>query len=397
MIALNESVRQAANWPAVSALSGIFGLRMLGLFMLLPVLALWAEDLPGATPLLIGLAIGVYGVTQALFQIPLGALSDSWGRRRVIALGLLVFLVGSVVAALADGIWGVIAGRALQGAGAIAAATTALVADLTPPDRRTRAMALIGVSVGGSFALALVLAPIFEGWIGVSGIFWLIAAFTVAALVVLFRFVPANGLVASETPPSWREVASLPGLGPLMSGIFVLHLLMTATFVALPIVLRDVGGLAGPDHWQLYLPVLAAAGVAMVPLILFSERRGYRATALAIGVALLALGQGGLAWLDNGLLAIGLSLWVFFIGFSFLEAHLPARLSQAVPAPARGRAMGLYSCAQFLGAFVGGVAGGALWGLGGAVAVFAASAMLALAWWLLAVIRPLSAHVRAAS
>lgn len=387
---MNEADRQSANWPAVAALSGIFGLRMLGLFMLLPVLSLWAEDLPGATPLLIGLALGAYGITQALFQIPLGALSDRWGRRRIIAGGLLVFAVGSVVAASADSIWGVIAGRGLQGAGAIAAATTALVADLTPPDRRTRAMAVLGVCIGGAFAVSLVIAPPMEGWIGVPGIFWLIAALTVMGLGLLFLLVPARARPAETEPPPWREVIRLPGLGALMAGVLLLHLIMTATFVALPGVLRDVGGLAGADHWQVYLPVLAAAGLAMVPLILLAERGGRAAAALAGGVGLVALGQGGLGLLDWGLTGLAVALWVFFTGFTFLEAHLPARLSRNVPAAARGRAMGLFSSAQFLGAFIGGVVGGAFWGWGGAAAVFALCAGLGLLWLLVLAAAPAS-------
>ena len=379
---MHEADRQSANWPAISALSGVFGLRMLGLFMLLPILSLWAEDLPGATPVLIGLALGAYGITQALFQIPLGALSDVWGRRRIIVGGLLVFAAGSVVAASAETIWGVIAGRGLQGAGAIAAATTALVADLTPPARRTRAMALFGVCIGGSFALSLVLAPPLESWIGVQGIFWLIAFLTLIGIGLLFALVPANGLLTQEAPPSWGTVARLPGLGGLMAGVLVLHLIMTATFVALPGVLRDAGGLPGPDHWQVYLPVLAAAALGMVPLILLAERGRRAGWALAVAVLLLALGQGALALLDQGLAGLALALWVFFTGFTFLEAHLPARLSRAVPAAARGRAMGLFSSAQFLGAFLGGLLGGAFWGWGGAMAVFLLCAVLGAAWLL---------------
>jgi len=368
------------NWPAVGALSGVFALRMLGIFMVFPVLAIWAADLPDATPALIGLALGVYGVTQAIFQVPMGLLSDRFGRRRIIVLGLFIFAIGSLVAAGSETIWGVIFGRALQGGGAIAAAITALVADLTPPERRTRAMAVIGASIGGAFGLSMVLGPLLEGVIGVPGIFLLTAVLSVLAIIWLLTTVPSAPPTSQSRGGLGLELYREPGFTGLSVGIFLLHLVLTATFVMLPEMLRQSSGLAVSGHWKIYLPVLLAAVAAMVPMVLKAER-GTRAHGMVLlALAQVGIGLGLMAFADSSLWVVLAGLWLFFIGFTFMEAHMPARVTQLVPDDRRGAALGLYSSAQFLGAFVGGAGGGLMLGMTGVAATLGTAAALVLAW-----------------
>lgn len=364
-------------------LAAVVSARMIGLFMLLPVLAIYAEALAGQRPILIGLAIGVYGITQAGLQIPLGRLSDRIGRKPVLIGGLLVFAAGSVVAALSDDIGGVILGRALQGAGAISAALFALLADCTRPVMRTRAMAVVGISVGGSFMLALVLGPALDRLIGIPGLFWAGAALGLAALLVIVTGVPES--------PRREPVAPLlksgngitlagAGLMPAYLGVFVLHVTLTALFIAAPFMLRDQLGIAADDHWRIYLAVLLASLVGTVPLILWSERASRQgvvfATAMACLIGACVLLGSGIAshWPVLGALAL------YFAGFNFLEARLPALVSQTAPEHQRGTALGIYATAQFFGAFVGGVAGGWLLGSYGAPGIFYACSLAGLAW-----------------
>jgi MFS family permease len=375
----------AMPWRPVTALSGVFALRMLGIFMVFPVLAVWATDLPGATPALVGLALGVYGITQAMFQIPMGMLSDRVGRRRVIVLGLVIFAAGSLLAAGAETIWGVIAGRALQGAGAIAAAITALAADLTPPHYRTRAMAVIGMSIGGAFGLSMVAGPALEGQIGVPGIFLLAGLLGFAAIAWLLLTVPGaerNNRRGGLGLDLLRE----PVFASLCGGVLLLHLLLTAVFLVVPASLVEATGTPVAEHWKVYLPVLLAAVVCMVPLILFSERAG-RAAWLAkpIAIVLVAAGLAVMGLANSTAAALIAGLWVFFTGFTFLEAHLPARVSQAAPDDRRGAALGIYSTAQFLGAFLGGAGAGLASGLITAAQVLIAAAALGILWLLVAV------------
>ncbi len=375
-----------AERRATAGLAGIYALRMLGLFIVLPVLALAARDLAGATPLLIGVAVGIYGLTQALLQIPFGLLSDHCGRRRVILFGLLLFVLGSVVCALADNIGWLITGRALQGAGAIAAALMALAADLTRDEVRTRTMALIGISIGAAFSLSLLLGPLLHGWLGLDGLFWLATGLALMAMVVLVAVVPEpHGRQpqrdASPVYAQLRAVVRHRELLRLDAGICLLHCIMTATFVALPLTLESAG-LPGPSHWQIYLPVLICSVAGMVPLILVEER-GSRVRPPFLGaIVLIAAGQIGLVLGGADLVAIGAVLLLFFIGFNFLEATLPARISRVAPAAHKGTAMGVYASAQFLGAFVGGSLAGGVHQLVGTEAVFAVLAVIALLWLL---------------
>jgi len=372
---------------AVAALSGIFSLRMLGLFMFLPVFSVHAHEYPGHTPLLVGVAIGIYGLTQGMFQVPFGVLSDRFGRRPVIAAGLLVFAIGSVVAALADDIWGIVAGRALQGMGAVAAAVMALASDLTAEAHRTRVMAVIGASIGAAFALALVLGPVITAAAGVSGLFWATAALAGVAIVLLYLGVPSPPRM---TAPRGSAIAGLSialrdgQMVRLHAGIFILHAIMVATFVALPIALRDRAGVDVADHWKVYIGVLLASVVFTVPLIVVADRANRSRTVMLLGIVLLGAALAGLAGASAGSVVLMAFLVVYFTGFNTLEASLPAMVSRVAPMRARGAALGVYSTLQYLGAFAGGVLGGWFLGAGGERVVLAACAGLCVGWVLIA-------------
>ena len=378
---------------AVAALSGIFSLRMLGLFMFLPVFSVHAHEYAGHTPLLIGVAIGIYGLTQGIFQVPFGVLSDRFGRKPVIAAGLAIFALGSVVAALADGIWGIIAGRALQGLGAVAAAVMALAGDLTGEAHRTKAMACIGVSIGAAFALALVLGPALTGVAGVSGLFWTTAILAALAVALLYLGVPDPPRMANAggAPLAGLATALRDGqMRRLDAGIFILHAVMIATFVALPIALRDRAGFDAADHWKIYVGVLFASIVFTAPLVVFADRKNRSRAVMLLGIVLLGAALAGLAAAPavagtgaGGVVLIACMV-VYFTGFNTLEASLPAMVSRAAPMRARGAALGVYSTSQYLGAFAGGIVGGWLLGAGGERAVLAACAGLCAGWMLIA-------------
>jgi predicted MFS family arabinose efflux permease len=380
-----------AERRATAGLAAIFGLRMLGLFLVLPVFTLYGGELEGATPMLIGLAIGAYGFTQALLQIPMGYLSDRIGRRPVIFGGLLLFAAGSVVAALAESIELVILGRALQGCGAIAAAVMALAADLTRPQQRTKAMAVIGISIGGAFLTALIAGPLLAAGFGLAGVFWFTGGFAVLAMVLLFAVVPAGGAggdsAGALTGVRRGELGRVlrdPDLLRLDFGILVLHLVLTASFVVLPVVLTQWLGTPRADHWQVYVPVLLLSVLAMAPVIAVGERRRKMhrvlgAVVFALLLAVLAIAAThGLRW---GLLA---ALWLFFAAFNILEATLPSLVSRFAPGEARGTALGVYSTAQFIGAFLGGVLGGAVYGAFGIDGVFVGCAAMVGLWFVVA-------------
>ena len=372
---------------AVAALAGIFSLRMLGLFMFLPVFSVHAHEYPGHTPLLIGVAIGIYGLTQGIFQVPFGILSDRFGRKPVIAAGLVVFALGSVVAALADDIWGIVAGRALQGMGAVAAAVMALASDLTGETHRTRVMAIIGASIGAAFALALILGPVVTEAAGVSGLFWATAALAALAIVLLCLGVPAPPRMASPGGSALAGLATALRDGQMLrlnAGIFILHAVMIATFVALPIALRDRAGIDVADHWKVYLGVLLASIVFTAPLVVIADRASRSRAVMLLGIALLGAALAGLAGVSAGSIVLIGCMVVYFTGFNTLEASLPAMVSRVAPMQARGAALGVYSTMQYLGAFSGGVTGGWLLGAGGERAALAACAGLCAGWMLIA-------------
>lgn len=362
---------------SAGTLAGIVALRLFGLFLILPVFAVLARDLPGATPVAVGLALGIYGLTQGLLQIPLGWLSDRLGRRPVIALGLVLFITGSVLAALSTHMLGVIAGRALQGCGAVAGAAMALAADSTRPHQRSKIMALIGATVGLAFMLAMLGGPLLSAWWGLAGLFWITAALGAAALVLLYGVMPKPPLAAAGQPGGLQKPT--PAEARLCLGVFLLHAILTALFVALPLALETDTGLDVAAHWRLYLPALAASGaVTMILIFRGPESRAparLLPSALALAAACLAFAAGVPGW-PWALLWVA----VFFGGFNLLEATLPAMMSQSAPPGRRGSAMGLYATSQFLGAFAGGVAGGWVMGALGAGGVFAMAGLAGLAW-----------------
>jgi MFS family permease len=352
--------------------------RMIGLFALLPVLALYAAGLEGATPTLIGLAVGSYGLTQAALQIPFGSLSDRIGRIPVIVFGLLLFAAGSVLAAQSETIYGVISGRLLQGAGAISATLTALLADATREEMRTRSMAFLGISIGTSFLLALVIGPIIAAQSGVRSLFWVAAG--LALLAGLLLALLPRGIKRPEQLPNRNISAAFRAdLLRLDLYIFLLHLLLTASFVALPFVLRNELMLVLTDHWKIYIGALLASLLGTVPLIVRDERQG-KASTLGIALLLLLLGQLMLAFASHASAIVFAALAVFFAGFNFLEAGLPARLSILAQGDIRGASLGAFSSAQFLGAFAGGLLGGWFLAGGNPANVFVVCALICAIW-----------------
>ncbi|MEX1032415.1 MAG: MFS transporter [Cellvibrionaceae bacterium] len=372
----------------VIALALLYAFRMLGLFMVLPVLVLYADDYRHSSPLLLGAALGAYGLSQALLQIPFGMWSDRWGRKPVIAIGLLVFALGSVVAAMADSVYGLILGRFLQGAGAIGSALMAMVGDLTSDQNRTKAMAGIGASIGLAFSAALVLGPLISQFGGLSAIFWLTAGFATVGLVILGAALPSSGrgtrLEVSTNQSSIITVLRNRDLLRLDWGIFTLHFVLMANFVVLPVLLRDVVGLQGDRHWRVYLPLLAGAFVLMLPFMLFAERKRQVKAVFLGAVALLGLMQLMLLWVYSEPLGLLICLFLFFVAFNLLEANLPSLVSKLVTRGLRGTANGVYSTSQFTGIALGGVLGGAVLAWGGPPAVFAVCSLFAAIWWVVA-------------
>lgn len=380
------------------ALALIFALRMLGLFLVLPVFMLEARKYPGGDdPAMIGLAMGLYGLTQALFQLPIGLASDRIGRKPVIVAGLLVFAAGSLIAAMADSLTGLMAGRAIQGAGAVSAAVTALLADLTRDGVRTKAMALVGGSIGLMFALALVLAPLLNAWIGLSGIFGLTCALALAGIAVVLWVVPPEPRQHANAPKGrFSELLGQSDLLRLNFGVFILHTVQMSMWVAVPAMLVQAG-LAKEQHWHIYLPAVLLSFVAM-GLLFSMERKGRLRTALLGAIVLVLVVQIGLGMLAaSGTIptvwCMALLMFLFFCGFNALEATQPSLVSRMAPAPLRGAALGAYNTLQSLGLFAGGAVGGAVAKFAGVPGLFIMTAVLVALW--LAVtwpLRPVGRH-----
>jgi MFS family permease len=372
---------------ASGALASIFALRMLGLFLVLPVFALEARKYPGGDdPALVGMAMGIYGLTQGLLQIPFGVASDRLGRKRVIVFGLLVFALGSLVAGSADTLTGLLAGRALQGAGAVSAAVTALLADLTRDNVRTKAMALVGASIGLMFAVSLVLSPLLAAQMGLSGLFVLTAVLAVLGIAVVVWLVPQEPEQHKDAARGGlRQVLSSPALLRLNIGVFVLHAVQLAMWVAIPAFLVQAG-LGKDDHWQIYLPAVLGSFVVMggvFPL----ERRGYLRAVFLAAIALIAAVQVVLLWVSSGAPSITCLAWLlfaFFCGFNVLEATQPSLVSRIAPAASRGAAMGVYNTLQSLGFFAGGVMGGQLVKSYGTQGLFLTCGAFMLLWLVVA-------------
>ncbi|MCC6198101.1 MAG: MFS transporter [Burkholderiales bacterium] len=372
-----------AERRAAASLAGIYGLRLFGMFVILPVFALYATTLAGgASHTLVGVALGAYGLTQALLQIPFGWASDRWGRKPVIYSGLLIFAAGSFMAAAAQDIAWVIAGRCLQGAGAVSAAVLALTADLTRDAVRTRAMAAIGITIGATFAASLVIGPVLTGWIGVPGIFALTGLLALAAMAVVRFAVPMPERPADvrESPPAaLRRVVRDPQLLRLSYGTFALHAALMALFTRLPFALRDMG-LPSERHWVVYLPVLAVSVALMLPFLRQVDRAQRSKPLMNGAVIVLLAGIAGIALSLSSLATLYVALTVFFAAFNLLEAMLPSLVSKYAAAEARGAAIGINSSAQFLGAFAGAAVGGWLAEHAGDTAVFVFCLGLAAAW-----------------
>lgn len=384
---MNDNKMTPVELRATWGLGTVFSLRMLGMFMVLPVLTTYGMALQGASEALIGLAIGIYGLAQAIFQIPFGLLSDRIGRKPLIVGGLLVFVLGSVIAASTTSIWGVILGRALQGSGAIAAAVMALLSDLTREQNRTKAMAFIGISFGITFAIAMVLGPIITHALGLHALFWMIAVLASCGIVITLLVVPnaphhvlnrESGMVKG----SIREVLMQPRLLKLNIGILCLHILLMSSFVALPGQFEQAG-LPAEQHWKVYLVTMLVAFVAVVPFIIYAEvkRRMKRVFVSCVALILIAeivlWGAGSHFWT----LAIGVQL--FFLAFNLMEAILPSLISKESPAGYKGTAMGIYSTSQFLGVAIGGSLGGWVFDSFDAQTVFLLGAVVATLWLLL--------------
>jgi MFS family permease len=380
-----DSQRMSAQeLRAGASLAGIFGLRMFGLFLILPVFAVHAPQLSGGENLvLVGVALGAYGLVQAILQVPFGMASDRWGRKPVMVIGLVIFAAGSFLAAGAEDIWTAIVGRGLQGAGAISAVVMALAADLTRDQHRVKTMAMIGATIGFSFALSLVAAPPLYHLIGMGGLFALTGVLALGAIGVAAWLVPdaprRAQASAADAPGALRTALLDPQLLRLNAGIFVLHLVQMAMFVVVPPLLV-ASGLPLSAHWKIYLPVVLASFALMLPPVLHADRRNAGRGVMLGAIALLFLAEGGLTLSGPHIVLLALLLLAFFCAFNVLEALIPSLVSRLVPAQARGTAIGVYNTAQTLGLFCGGLLGGWIAGRHGPAAVFGVCAALAMAW-----------------
>ncbi len=376
------------------ALAAVYSVRMLGLFLILPVLPLYGQSLSDVTPFLIGLAIGIYGLTQASLQIPLGLLSDKIGRKPVITSGLLVFALGSLVAALAgDNFYQIIAGRALQGMGAIAAATMALAADLTREEHRAKVMAVIGMTIGIAFAIAMVTAPILNEYAGIFGIFWITSGLALLGILLILFAVPTPvktiahrdaGIIGGYLKPALAN----PSLLRIDLSVFLLHLIMTANFTVIPVILKTELGFADIDHWKVYLPIFIISFILSVPQIIIAEKYQKIKPLLLFSILVVGVAQVILGSNHANFYPMLLAFLLFFIGFNFMEAMLPSLVAKYSNVNTKGTAMGVFSTAQFGGIFVGGVVGGYVATHWGRSEVLYMGAVITGGWFLIAMTLP---------
>ncbi|MBV9575353.1 MAG: MFS transporter [Gammaproteobacteria bacterium] len=383
---MSSEKMSATEKRAVLSLSFIMSLRMIGLFMVLPVFSLYAHGLIGATPLSIGLAMGIYGLSQAIFQIPFGALSDRFGRKPIIVLGLCIFSLGSLIAAFADSITWMIIARALQGVGAVGSTILAFIADTTREEQRTKAMAIAGITIGFSFSIAMFIGPILTKWVPINALFLLAALLGIVAIFALFSLAPAAPRPQwhRDTTPELKSFLTLfiqPELAKLNSGIFILHAIFTASFMVIPL---SFSGLSSDRQWQLYLPALLFAFIVSIFCMGFAERKQQLKHFFLGGIFTLTLAELILWFSANNWAGMMIGLSLFFAGFSLLEAFLPSLISRTAPASRKGSALGIYSCSQFFGIFVGGVLGGWLYGKFSFAGVYLFCITLSLFWFALA-------------
>ena len=382
MVSFTQTERRASL-----GLASVFSLRMFGLFVILPVVALYADSMPGGeSATLIGLAVGIYGLTQAIFQIPLGRLSDFWGRKKTIYLGLVIFIFGSLVAALADSLLWLCVGRAIQGTGAVSSAVIALNADLTRDEVRTKSMAIIGVTIGLTFILSIVLGPVLESIVGLPGIFLITALLTLLAIGIVCFYVPDPDSFAEKedsdsVPVKLMVILCNRDLLRLDFGIFSLHGILMAMFVSIPFILNGMGG--DVVSWKFYLLVMLSSILIMLPLMMVSEKFGYRKFVFVLSVALIVLSQLILGFLNVGYAGLAVALIVFFGAFNMLEASLPSWVSRIAESNSKGTALGVYSTSQYLGTFIGGVAGGWIYQQHSGQGVFVFCAVWATIWLLI--------------
>ncbi|WP_111976934.1 MFS transporter [Algibacillus agarilyticus] len=367
-----------------AACASVFGLRMLGLFMLMPVMAIYGQTLEGFSPIWIGIIIGAYGLTQALLQIPMGLLSDKWGRRPVMLLGLTLFAIGSLIAANSDHVIGVAIGRFLQGTGAIASAVLALAADLTREEQRPKVMAIIGMCIGLAFAFAMILGPVVAAKAGIHGIFWLTAVLAFVGIAIVFFTIPDTVNRGAQrdaipVPAQLSQMIQHPQLSKLNIGVFFLHLQLTTLFVIIPGLLVTAG-MQSESHWMIYFPALLCSFIVMAPMLMWAIKQHKEAFVFKLSIAIIALAMLSVGLFQSHTLVLIFSLISFFAAFNFLEANLPAWVSRIAPAGQKGSAMGVFSTCQFAGAFFGGLLGGLLLEHSTPLIALSVIAALALPW-----------------
>ena len=372
------------EWRISGILSGVYALRMLGLFLVLPVLSLYAAQLAGSQKSLwIGWAMGAYGLTQACLQLPFGMVSDKWGRKKTIYIGMTMFIVGSFIAAAATSIEWLVLARALQGAGAISAVITALMSDLIRDSVRTRAMSMVGMSIGLTFALSLVAAPLLVSVIGMSGLFVLTGVSMMLAMFAVYKYVPDPEKNTSSNRLPALQIALQPQLWRLNFGIFALHAAQMALFISLPFLFLQMG-IAQEAQWKVYAPMVLFGMVLMVPVIIYGEKKRKLKQTLLFAIGMMVVAQTMLATKHNAVMVMTAALVIYAIAFNVLEAILPSMVAKFAPAEQRGAAMGFYSTAQSIGLFIGGVAGGGLFSRFGFEGVFVFATALMLIWWAIA-------------
>jgi MFS family permease len=362
----------------------LFLVRMLGLFTILPVLPLVADQIDASTPLLVGIAIGVYGLSQAVLQIPFGLMSDRFGRKRIIVIGLILFVLGSLVAAWSSDIYGIILGRLLQGCGAIASTLFALTSDLTRVEHRSKAMAIIGIGIASSFGLALVLGPLLAAYAGFSGLFLFSAVAGTLGIVICWKVIPTPAMVTTNlntavVTQKLKATLMDRSLLPVNVGVLFLHYFLTSSFLVFPLLLRHLG-IADASHSVYYLGILVISAVLMAPFVWLSDKKGQAKPVMLSMIVLLSLALAGLGASEVEWLILG-AMVLFFVAFNLLEVALPAYVSRVVAAGSRGTGMGVYSTFQFGGTFLGGVVGGAILHFGDISYLMYVNALLCLFWF----------------